>query len=213
MPPEAVPPNQSLIAAKGAYVQVDSHTIEFRPFLPQDPLSINPASSPDSIPGFIPGSTYTAKVETTPGLKIANLVGAGGSVQFGITSLPGGFFSDVGDTNPPALVSSFPPDGASNFYPGLFSNTPAGGSEPTFQPHGPASIDLVYDHGVAPTVETLDGKDWNGDGLADSNFFLRCRASKLLVSHTVPAGAFNGGEPEFAALSDLVEDAGAPAWS
>ena len=213
MPAASIPPTGGpLIPAKGEYVKVDDFTIEFRPFLPQEPLSLDPSADPDSIPGFIPGAVYTAKVQTTPGLKITNLAGAGGAVQFGITSLPGGYFSNFNDHLPPALVSSVPADGETDFYPGLFSNMPVGSDLPTFEPQGPSTFDLVFDHGVNPTTENLLGRDWNGDGIVDATFFLRCRATKLIVAHTVPEGAFTPGEPPFAALSGLTENAAAPSF-
>jgi hypothetical protein len=72
----------------------------------------------------------------------------------------------------------------------------AGGSSlPTFDPKGPSTFDLVFEHGVNPTTDNLLGRDWNGDGIVDATFFLRCRSTKLIVSHTVPADAFNPGEP------------------
>lgn len=210
MLPEAIPADgASQIAAKGTYVQV-GYTVEFRPFIPQEALSFNPSSPPASIPGFLPGTVYTAKVQTTPGLKISNLTGPGGLVKFSTTIMPGGYFSNVGDDNPPELVSSVPSDGDDNFFPGLFSNTPVGSSSPTFaEPVGPSTISLVFDHGVNPSDENLLGRDWNDDGLLDSTFFLRSRATKLIVAHTVPAGALSGA-PAFSAISGLDESAAQP---
>jgi hypothetical protein len=165
---EAFPPDgTSPILAKGSYVSV-GHTVEFRPTLPTDPLCIKLSCDPASVPGLLPGSVYTARVTTIPGLGIPNLVGGGGQVKFGTTSNPTIYFSSgQGDGKPPSIVSTSPLGGTSNVYPGLYSNLPAGSSQETFIPKGPEAITLVYDRGIAPDVNNLAGLDWDHDGLKD----------------------------------------------
>jgi hypothetical protein len=209
--PEAFPPDgTSPILAKGTYVPV-GFTVEFRPFVPTGVLTSNLSGNPDSIPGLLPASTYTVRVTTTPGLAIPNLVGNGGEVKFGTTSNPSIYFSSgQGDGLPPAIVSTSPVEGASNIYPGLYSNVPLGSTLETFSPKGPETFSIVYDRGVLPDQDNLMGLDWDGDGLKEAPFFLRMRGTRLLVGHTVPAGAFQAGEPAFTAISGLTESASSP---
>lgn len=204
---DAFPPfGQSVILAKGTYVLV-GNTVEFRPFVPTEPLQIKLSAPPASVPGLLPGSVYTAQVVTTTGQKIPNLQGAGGSVKFGTTSNPASYYAPTdgsGDGKAPNLITSLPPEGTTGFSPGPFSNFAPGAALPTF-PDGPATFTLSYDRALMPTAENLLGKDWNGDGVVEPSFFLRGRATKLLIGATIPASSSIGNSAEFPAISGLAE--------
>ncbi|MGQ0553712.1 MAG: hypothetical protein ACT4PU_10890 [Planctomycetota bacterium] len=197
----------ALIPAKGVYLAV-GNSVEFHPFLPTAALSVSLSSPPESVPGLLPGSIYTVKVESTAGLKIANLTGAGAEVKFGTTSNPAMFYPTGGTSDmAPGLVSASPVDGTVGFYPNLFSNLPPGASleaQATFPP-GPDSILLTYNTSLLPTESNLHGSDWDSDGIVDPSFFFRMRGTRLLVAHEVPAATFNGTHTSFAALSGLTE--------
>ncbi len=203
---EAFPPlGVATIPAKGNYVPV-GNDVEFRPFIPIHPLSIKLSSPPEAVPGLLPGSVYTAQVVTTTGSKIPNLVGAGGSVQFGTTSNPASYFATGGgDGKPPVVVVAVPADGSTGFSPRPFGPVAPGADVPTF-PDGPSRFTLTYDHPLLPTEANLFGSDLDGDGLLDPSLFLRSRATRLLVAHTVPAvssvGSFASAFPALSGLSE-----------
>ena len=195
---------QFVIPAKGTYLPV-GNTVEFRPFVPTEPLQVTLSASPASVPGLLPGSTYTAQVIGTNGEKIINLHGPGGIVKFSTTSNPAGYYATgAGDGNPPELLAALPPDGTTGFFPGVFSNFAPGAALPTF-PEGPASVTLNYDHPLLPTSLNLDGTDWDADGVVDRTFFFRARATRLLVGLQVPASSSIGNVEPFPAISGLTE--------
>jgi hypothetical protein len=202
---QAQPPlGQLVIPAKGTYVLVGD-TVEFRPFVPTEPLQVKLSAPPDAVPGLLPGSIYTAEVVTTNGLKLTNLEGPGGLVKFGTTSNPAAYYaSGSGDGQAPKILTSLPADGSTGFYPAPFSNFAPGAALPSF-PDGPSSFTLVYDRALLPTAENLDGKDWDGDGVLEPSLFLRARATKLLVGSEVPAGSSIGNAQAFPAVSGLTE--------
>src|SRR5262245_8785969 len=211
IPPESFPPAGSApVPAKGNYVLV-GNTVEFRPFIPVQPLSVSLVSPPESVPGLLPGTVYTAQVSTAPSVKLPNLVGAGGTVQFGTTSNPASYFSGgTNDGKPPVVTKTEPAEGAINFSPGPFNPVAPGAAAPTF-PTGPSVFTLTFDHPLTPTSANLFGTDADGDGLKDANFFVRSRATRLLVAHTVPASSSVGSfSASFPALSGLVEGQAAP---
>ncbi len=201
--PSAFPPlGQTVIAAKGKYVAVGS-TVEFRPFVPTQPLQVKLSAPAAAVPGLLPASVYTAQVSSTNGEKLTNLLGAGGTVKFGTTSNPAAYYAvGSGDGKAPSLLASLPVDGTTGFYPGVFSNYAPGSSIASF-PDGPKSITLSYDRAVLPTVENLNGKDWDGDGITDPSFFLRTRATSLLVGAMIPAFSSIGNTLAFPSISGL----------
>jgi len=208
------PGGQSLILAKGTYVLVTDpaqslFAVEFLPFLPTAPVDPSGAGGEAGIPGLLPGSIYTAQVSTSLTSKITNLVGPGGSIQFGTTANPIAYYPASGaDGAPPAVVSLSPPDGATDFFPGVFSNQALDSTAMTFGP-GPSDILVTFDRQVVPTVANLLGSDLTGDGKVEPTFFLRTRGTQLLVAHTVPTDAL-GVHPPFAALSALTEGSPPP---
>jgi hypothetical protein len=192
-----------VIAAKGTYVPVGD-TVEFRPFVPTAPLQVALAAPPDAVPGLLPGSTYTAKVVATPGLKIPNLKGAGGQVKFDTTSLPGAYFTGgSSDGLAPRVVATVPADGTTGISPGPFSTFAPGSPLPSFPAEDP-EFTLTFDHAISPSTENLEGKDWDGDGYLEPNFFVRAQATRLLVGLTVPAGSTIGNGAPYPALSGLM---------
>ena len=205
-PAAGAPGTQSTIPAKGSYVLVvdkpsDLYLVEFRPSLPVGTLNVKLSSAPETVPGLLPGSVYTAMVSTTPGASITNLQGAGGVVKFGTTSNPAAYFpSDPNDDDAPAVVYvddtgallTQPADGSTDFYPGTWSTHSLSSSVPTF-PAGPSDFLLAYDRAVIPTSANVIGGDLDGDDRFDPTFFLRARATELLVSQSVPAGGVAGG--------------------
>jgi hypothetical protein len=208
--PLAFPPlGQTVIAAKGTYVLV-GNTVEFRPFVPTEPLQVKLSAPPAAVPGLLPSSVYTAQVVTTNGQKLPNLQGPGGTVKFGTTSNPAAYYSSgQGDGTAPTLLASLPPDGTTGFSPGIFSNFAPGAALPTF-PDGPVSFTLSYDSAILPTNENILGKDWDGDGVIEPAFFLRSRATRLLVGSTVPAGSTIGNAQEFPAIAGLTDGLAVP---
>jgi len=199
-----------VISAKGSYVLV-GNTVEFRPFVPTEPLQVELSAPSAAVPGLLPGSTYTIKVVTAAGLKIPNLKGGGGLVKFDTTSLEAGYFTgDDQDGLGPQVVATQPADGATGFSPGPFSNFAPGSDVPSF-PEGDTSFMLTFDRALQPTTENLEGKDWDGDGYIDPNFFLRAQGTRLIVAQTVPADSSIGNSDAFPALSGLTAGAAVPA--
>jgi hypothetical protein len=218
--PEAgASPSQGLILAKGTYVlMVDEglglFTVEFHPFVPTAVLQVPLSSPPESVPGLLPGSVYTAMVSTALTSKITNLVltalvlGPGGTVDFGTTSNAAAYYpKDVSDDDPPALASSAPLDGATDFFPSTFSTVPLSSTALLFPP-GPEDFLLTYDRSVEPTADNLFGRDFDSDGVLEPTFFLAADATEFLVGHSVAAGTFSLGHAEFSALSGLSAGAG-----
>ncbi len=209
--PAALAPSGQTILAKGTYALIaggadgGTSTVEFTPFVPTAALSIKLSSPPGSVPGLLPASTYTARVSTTPGAKINNLSGAGGTVQFGTTSNPSFYYpSPSGPTPAPAVVLTAPVDGATNFFPNPFDNTPLGTPFETF-PSGIDSFLLTYDTPVAPTASNLHGSDLDGDGFKDPSFYLLSRATEIVVGLEVPAASTVGNTDAFPAFAGLSE--------
>ncbi len=208
-----IPANGSntAIPAKGAYVPVGD-TVEFRPFVPTAPVVASFNASPSAVPGFMPGSTYTVRIATAPGQRMKNLIpdlgGVPGEVKFGTSSNPAAWFPTTGsDGNPPGVTGAEPADGSVDFFPGSFATESLASPGTPLFPPGPDSIQLTYDRQLRPTEDNLLGADLDADGLLDPTFFLRSRATRILVAHEVPADTFGVHAP-FAALSGL--DAGVP---
>lgn len=205
--PSAATPS---IPAKGTWVAV-GNTVEFRPFLPTEPLQVDLSAPPAAVPGLLPASTYTARVIATTGQKIPNLKGAGGQVKFDTTSIPGGYFTGGGfDGLGPQLVSVLPADGTTGLSPGPYSNFAPGATVPSF-PDGEPVFQVSFDRALLPSDENLGGRDWDGDGWVDPTFFVRSRATRLLVAQSVPAGSSIGNAQAFPALAGLTEGAAVPA--
>jgi len=212
--PEAMAPaGTPVILAKGTYVKAGS-TVEFHPFVPTvSPLSINLSSPPDSVPGLLPGSIYTASVTTSGPDTIGNLVGTAdgvdGAVQFGTTSNPANFFiSGESDGKAPVLLSTDPADGATDFSPNIFSNVSLANTDTgieTFPTADTGTVTLTYDRALDPSSGNLVGSDLDGDDVLDPTFFFRTRATRILVAHEVPAGSSLGNTLAFPALSGLSE--------
>lgn len=205
------PGGLSVIPAKGTYHLV-GNTVEFRPFVPTAPLKIPLSSPPAAVPGLLPGSVYTARLSTVQGAKLGNLgtVAAATTQKFGTTSNEFAFYpKDVGASAPPALASLEPADGATDFFPGVFSATAPGAGAPTF-PDGDDSILVGFDRALLPTTANLMGSDLDSDGLDDHTFFIRTRATDVLVAHAVPADSLGGVHAAFPALSAL-DEGSAPA--
>ncbi|MCB9897479.1 MAG: hypothetical protein H6825_05705 [Planctomycetes bacterium] len=201
------------IPAKGSYVRVGT-TVEFRPFVPTAPLQIALSAPAASVPGFLPASTYVAKITTVGAGALSNLgtVAAPTSVEFSTTSNAAAYYlSGTGTTESPALVAVSPAEGAHDFYPGTYSATALGAASPTFPP-GDDSFVLTYAQPVAPLTANLQGSDVDHDGFVDPNFFLRWTATRLLVAREVPAGAF-GPFAAFPALLALDDQPGTHAAS
>jgi len=195
-----------VILAKGTYVLVD-RSVEFRPFVPTQPLQVNLAAPAAAVPGLLPASVYTARINTTGSQVLGNLDtnlhGVPGSVKFGTTSNAAAYFPNgTDDALPPEVLVVVPADGSGQFYPGTFSATALGATTPTFPP-GPDSFQLTYDRALLPTEANLLGSDLDQDGVVDPNFFLRARSTRLLVGQEVPADTF-GVHPPFAAVSGLL---------
>lgn len=212
--PDAQPPaGVNTIQAKGTYhLVVDElaalHTVEFRPFVPTKPLEIKLTADPAAVPGLLPSTTYTVKVSTQAGSKITNLQGPGGQVQFGTTANPAAFYpNDPVGGGAPALVSSEPADGAGDFSPNPFSASALDSLSDTF-PAGPDEILLAYNKPLQPAASNIQGIDQDGDGVVDPTFFLRTRATALIVGHRVPASVLFPGHGPFPALSALDLGAG-----
>ncbi|GJM22313.1 MAG: hypothetical protein DHS20C15_22280 [Planctomycetota bacterium] len=200
-PSAGAPASNPVIPAKGTYVPV-GNTVEFRPFVPTGAIHPVVSAPAGSIPGLFPASIYTALVSTNPLSMIDNLLGSGGTVKFGTTSNEAAYFPlDPNAADPPAVIAKIPADGTDTFFPGIFSNQPITGGADVFAP-GPDSILLTYDRALLPTTANLSGTDIDGDGLVDGNFFMRSRATELLVAHQVPANTF-GAHAAFSALSGL----------
>ncbi len=197
------------IPAKGSYVLVGL-TVEFRPFVPTEPLQVDLSAPAAAVPGFLPASTYTAKVISTAGLKIPNLKGAGGQVKFDTTSIEGGYFTGGADDGlGPQVVATDPAEGAVDVSPGPYSNFAPGSALPSFPP-GEAQFTITYDRAISPTAENLEGKDWDGDGLLEPTYFVRAQATRLLVAQEVPAGSSIGNVEAFPAISGLTDGAAVP---
>jgi len=205
--PGAFPPfGQTIIPAKGEYVLV-GNTVEFRPFVPTLPVQVKLSAPPAAVPGLLPASVYTGQVVDTNGQKLSNLQGAGGVVKFGTTSNPAAYYATgSGDGDAPELLASLPVDGSTGFSPGPFSNFAPGAALPSF-PDGPSTFTLSYDRSILPTMENLEGKDWNGDGVIEPTFFLRSRATQLLVGATIPASSSIGNAQAFQSISGLTQGA------
>ncbi|GJM21230.1 MAG: hypothetical protein DHS20C15_11450 [Planctomycetota bacterium] len=202
-PTLGVPASLPIVLAKGSYVAVDN-LVEFRPFVPTAPLQLSLAAPPAAVPGLLPGSSYIARVSAAPQIQIPNLEGPGGEVTFSTTSNPASFFpTGTVDPAPPRVVASVPENGAIHVNPKPFNDTALDTGEPLV-PAGPKDFQLSYDHPLRPTVSNLSGKDIDGDGLREPNFFASVRATPILVGHAVPAGAL-GAHESFAALSGLRE--------
>jgi len=218
--PEAgVPGTFGSLPAKGGYeLMVDEPAglfrVEFVPFLPIGTPQISYLAPPQTVPGLLPGSVYTAQVSTTPGSAIGNLNGAGGSVKFGTTSNPAAWFPvDPSDDQPPSVVLddgqgglvSMPADGSTDFFPGTFATQALDASTPTF-PDGPSDVLLVYDKPLQPSSDNISGRDLDGDGIVESTFVFTAQGTELLLGHRVPASgvAGGGGHAAFDALSGYV---------
>lgn len=201
-PAALAPPGSDRIPAKGTYAVVGNN-VEFTPFVPTEALSLVLSAPPNSVPGLLPGSTYTALVEGAPGTKLPSLSAGGFQSKFGTTASVAFYFAGATGIQAPQIISVTPADGASGFYPSPYSNSVLGSSAPIY-PSGPDSFLLSVDQQLLPTAENLEGKDWNSDGLNDPTFFLRLRGTKLLVSHRVPAGTPMSASA-FDALSGLTE--------
>jgi hypothetical protein len=202
--------------AKGYYVLVVDEglglfAVEFRPFVPTAPIDPVFSADPGAVPGLLPGSVYTAVVSTALTSKITNLVGPGAQVQFGTTSNPAAYYpADASDDDPPLAVEVEPAEGTLDFFPGVLSNQNLTASGQTF-PDGPSDMLVTFDRPVVPTVENLLGSDITGNGVLEPTFFLRTRATALIVAHTLPDDALVGTlgtHAAFAALSAL--DGGVP---
>ncbi len=192
----------STVLAKGTYAKVGD-TVEFTPFIPTAPLQIKLSAAPAAVPGLLPDSVYTASVSTTPGESLGNLVGNGGSVQFGTTSNPAAYFpAGSSDFDPPAVTATTPTAGAQGFSPNPFDKVPYNASTPTF-PAGAEIFTVSYGSVLSPTADNIDGSDIDDDGFIDPTFFLRSRATKLLVGSRIPAGSTIGNGDEFDAISGI----------
>ncbi len=192
-----------IIPAKGTYTLV-GNDVEFRPFIPTAPLQVTLSAPPAAVPGFLPASTYTARVSAAVGTKIDNLNtdfgGVSNEVKFGLTSNPAAFYpSDPAASDPPALTAAVPTDGATDFQPGTFATMALGSSTPLF-PTGPGEFELTFDRPVLPTQANIMGSDLDGDGAIETSFFLSARATPVVVSHTIPQDAL-GTHAAFPALS------------
>jgi hypothetical protein len=192
------------ILAKGTYVLVGNN-VEYHPFVPTLPILIPLSSPAAAVPGLLPASLYTVMVEADEPEKIPNLVGPGGSTQFGTTSNAASYYaSGVGDGLAPIVLIKSPAEPTTDFYPEPFSNFAPGVLLPTFPP-GPDSFSLSFDRALLPTTDNLIGRDWDGDGYIDPTFFLRAMGTRLLVGHTVPASSSVGNSTDFPAISGLFE--------
>jgi hypothetical protein len=203
-------PAVAAIAAKGDYVLV-GNTVEFTPFVPTSPIMLSLSAPATSVPGLQPDSLYRARVVTSEATKIVNLNSVlgpvSGEVQFGTTSNPAAYYpKGLAGVEPPRVTQTDPADEALDFYPGTFSASSLESGLPLFPP-GPKEILLTYDKGLLPTADNLFGKDLDGDGVVDAQFFLRARGTRLLVAHEVPQDSF-GGHPSFAAVSGVDETLG-----
>lgn len=200
--PEANAAPGAVILAKGTYERI-GNTVVFTPFVPTAPLKVDLASPPEAVPGLLPASGYSATVSTTPGQSLANLIGGGGTVDFSTTSNPAAYFpAGQGDFEPPAVLATTPAAGATGFSPNPFDDTPYDAPVPTF-PAGAETISVTYSAPLKPELGNIDGSDLDGDGAVDPTFFLRSRASRLIVGGEVPASSSIGNGSAFAALSAL----------
>jgi len=203
-----LPPATALVPAKGTYT-LAGDVVAFRPFVPTvPPISFNPAALPASVPGLLPGSTYTAAV-SLGGTKIANLVGlaegAPAEVRLDTTSNPAAYFAPTSsDGLAPQLVSVSPPSG-SVLVPATFSTADPQTGQPHFPAQGAGSVELVYDRAVGTSVANLLGADLDGDGARDPTFAFRSRATRLLVARRLPAGSPFGNAAPVPALGGLLE--------
>ncbi len=200
-PAAQAPPLPLIILAKGSYLK-QGNTVEFRPSVPTAPLQATVSAPADAQPGLLPNSLYTARV-TASGNKITNLQGPGGEVSFGTTSNTELYYPKAGDELAPSLVSSAPADGFVGFSPSSFGTVSLLTGQALF-PSGPREVVLSYDHELLPTSENLLGKDLDGDGLVEANFFLTTQGTELLVAHEVPVNTF-GVHAAFPAISGVTD--------
>ncbi|RKY19077.1 MAG: hypothetical protein DRQ55_11595 [Planctomycetota bacterium] len=218
-PAAGLPPGVNTVPAKGTYHLVvqepppgadaeGSYRVDFRPFVPTEPLQVNLSAPANAVPGLLPSTTYTAEVSTKPESKLTNLKGGGGEVAFGTTTNPAAYYpSDSGAAGAPQVLLSVPEDGALDFFPNTFALRALDSTEDTFPP-GPSDFVLSYDRPVLPVSENLQGRDLDGDGAVDSVFSLWARATSLLVGHTVPEDILFSGHGPFPALSTLAPGMG-----
>ncbi len=112
----AIPPGVNQVLAKGSYAVV-GNTVEFRPFIPTQPLEVDVGAPAAAVPGLLPASTYTVRVTPAPGPSISNLVGQGGEVRIETTSSTAAYYpKSAGSGSAPAVVVTDPGDGAAIGY-------------------------------------------------------------------------------------------------
>lgn len=212
LPPSSKPPaGSATVPAKGSFVTVahtdGTATVEFHPFIPTAPLQIDLTAPPAAVPGLLPAAIYTALVSDSPENKIGNLSGPGGSVSFGTTSNPAAFYPKGGvGTAAPLVVALQPPPFSTNFKPSTYAGTTPPVVVDQF-PAGPSFFELSFDQALLPTSANLLGEDHTGDGVLEPTFFVSSRATRLLVTHEVPAGAL-GSPGGFLALSAVADGPG-----